>query len=59
MGNKACAMPWCHGPGDFEVKTSRFGAMFKDDHSGQEEHLQSKRAFQCKTGTQLAPSRES
>ena len=24
VGNKACAMPWCHGVGDFEVKTSRF-----------------------------------
>ena len=21
MGNKACAMPWCHGVGDFKVKT--------------------------------------
>ena len=24
VGNKACAMPWCHGVGNFEVKTSRF-----------------------------------
>ena len=24
VGNKACAMPWCHGVGDFKVKTSRF-----------------------------------
>ena len=24
VGNKACAMPWCHGVGDFEVTTSRF-----------------------------------
>ena len=22
--NKACAMPWCYGVGNFEVKTSRF-----------------------------------
>ena len=28
--NTACTMPWCHhGVGDFEVKTSRFGAMFQ------------------------------
>ena len=29
--NKACAMPWCHEVGDFEVTTSRFSAMFQDD----------------------------
>ena len=31
MGNKACAMPWCHGVGDFEVrlvsKNGRFWAI--------------------------------
>ena len=55
MGNKACAMPWCHKVGDFKVKTSRFRHMFQDDCgllTTVEEHLQSKRAllhgdFQC------------
>ena len=29
--NKACTMPWCHTVVDFQVKMSRFSAMFKDD----------------------------
>ena len=26
--NKACTMPWCHTVVHFEVKMSRFGAVF-------------------------------
>ena len=33
VGKKACAMPWCHGPGSFEVKTSRFAGTFQDSRS--------------------------
>ena len=33
VGNRACAMPWCHGVRDLEVKTSRFGAIFQDGHA--------------------------
>ena len=29
--NKACTMPWCHAVVHFEVKTSRFLAVFQDD----------------------------
>ena len=31
--NKACTTPWCHAVVHFEVKTSRFRAMFQDDRS--------------------------
>ena len=34
VGNEACAMPWCHGVGDFQVKTSRFSAIFQDIRPG-------------------------
>ena len=29
--NKACTTPWCHAVVHFEVKTSRFLAVFQDD----------------------------
>ena len=29
--NRVCTMPWCHAVVHFEVKTSRFPAMFQDD----------------------------
>ena len=29
--NKACTMPWCHAVGHFEVKMSRFCAVFQDN----------------------------
>ena len=29
--NKACTTPWCHAVVHFEVKTSRFVAVFQDD----------------------------
>ena len=29
--NKACTTPWCHAVVHFEVKTSRFCAVFQDD----------------------------
>ena len=28
--NKACTTPWCHAVVDFEVKMSRFPAVFQD-----------------------------
>ena len=30
--NKACTTPWCHAVVHFQVKTSRFRAVFQDDH---------------------------
>ena len=30
--NKACTMPWCDTGVHFEVKMSRFLAVFQDDH---------------------------
>ena len=35
--NKACTTPWCHAVVHFEVKMSRFRAMFQDNrrnHAG-------------------------
>ena len=29
--HKACTVPWCHTVVHFEVKASRFGAVFQDD----------------------------
>ena len=31
--NKACTTPWCHAAVHFEVKTSRFLAVFQDDRT--------------------------
>ena len=31
--NKACTMPWCHTVVHFEVKMTRFPAVFHDDRS--------------------------
>ena len=32
--NMACTMPWCHTVVHFEVKISRFSAVFEDDCPG-------------------------
>ena len=45
MGKKECAIPWCDGPGNLEVKTSSFGGIFRTIVVTVEEHLQSKRAL--------------
>ena len=29
--NKACTTPWCHAVGHFEVKMSRFRAVFQNN----------------------------
>ena len=50
--NKACTTPWCHAVVHFEVKTSRFSAVFQVPTV--EAHLESKQSFlngdlQCAT----------
>ena len=34
--NKACTTPWCHAVVHFEVKTSRFLAVFQDHRPDRE-----------------------
>ena len=43
--NKACAMPWCHAVVHFEVKVSRFTAVFQHHSPAVEAYLQSKGSF--------------
>ena len=33
--NKACTTPWCHAVVHFEVKMSRFSAVFQDNRRNQ------------------------
>ena len=52
MGNKACAILWCHGVGNFEVKQAVFETCFRMIVVTVEERLQSKWTllhgyFQC------------
>ena len=62
--NKACTTPWCHTVVHFEVKMSRFPAVFQDNRRNHGVHMSKPSGLSStvishalrKTRTQLGPS---